>query len=125
MRQSKHVEAVFATLAALSFLGGCNRPVSDPKQLKGIYSEARTLMRTHRPEHPSGRKDVPKGEWPPTIASLNPENVTVDASGVGIATKGGFDGGYGYEVPRTKAGLSMPAACYSEPSPGVFWHGPC
>ncbi len=49
----------------------------------------------------------------------------VHSSGVEIVTKSGFDGGYGYEVPRTKADLSMPAACYSEPSPGVFWHNPC
>jgi hypothetical protein len=117
---------MFATLAAaLAILGGCNRPLSDPKLLKAIHFEAETLMRSYRPEHMNERKNVSKGEWPAVIAGLRPENVMVHSSGVEIVTKSGFDGGYGYEVPRTKAGLSMPAACYSELSPGVFWHDPC
>jgi hypothetical protein len=112
----------FATLAAMLILGGCNRPVSDPEKLKAIRADAQMLMNTHPPEQPS---NVPKAQWPRTIANLRPEDVTVHTWGVDITTKAGLDGGWGYEVPRRKSDLPMPAACYSEPSPGVFWHGPC
>lgn len=108
----------------LSF-SGCHRPISDLEQLKAIRTEAQALMKTHPPEQPSNPQDIPKGQWPAAITRLQPVNVTVNAWGVGIVTKVYFDGGYGYDVPRTKADLPMPAACYSEPSQGVFWHGPC
>lgn len=83
------------------------------------------LIRTHARQHPSTDSEIPEEQWPTTIARLKPERVTVHASGVDILVKAGFDGGYGYEVPRIKTGLSMPVACYSELSSGVFWHGPC
>jgi hypothetical protein len=109
----------------MSALGACNRPVSDAEQLMAIRAEAQTLMETHAPARPNKWKNVPKDQWPAAISSLRPENVTVHVWGVDIETKAHFDGGYGYEVPRSKADLPMPAACYSEPSQGVFWHGPC
>jgi hypothetical protein len=109
----------------MSFLSGCNRPISDAKKLEAIRAEAQALMKTHPPERPRTWRKVPKEQWPATIAGLHPEDVTVHAWGVDIMTKAYFDGGYGYEVPRSKANLPMPAACYSEPGQGVFWHGPC
>lgn len=125
MHRSNYAAVKFAALVGVSILGGCDRPVSDPQQLKAIHAEAQKLMRTHTAQHAGSGRDVPREQWPTVISSLHPENVTVHTSGVGIPVKAGFDGGYGYEVPRNKAGLSMPAACYSEPSPGVFWHSPC
>lgn len=125
MRRSTYATITFAALAATLILGGCNRPVSDAEQLRAIRAEAQALMNTHAPEQPSDRQDVPKDQWPTAISSLHPEAVTVHLWGVEIRTKAYFDGGYGYEVPRSKADLPMPAACYSEPSQGVFWHGPC
>ena len=116
---------MFAMVAAISILSGCNRPVSDAEQLRAIRAEAQTLMQTNAPARPSKWKDVPKDQWPTAISSLHPEAVTVHVSGVDIMTKAYFDGGYGYEVPRSKVDLLMPAACYSEPSQGVFWHRPC
>jgi hypothetical protein len=109
----------------MSFLSGCNRPISDAKKLEAIRAEAQVLMKTHPPERPRNWRKIPKGQWPATIAGLRPEDVTVHTWGVDIMTKAYFDGGYGYEVPRSKANHPMPAACYSEPSQGVFWHGPC
>lgn len=125
MRRSTYATITLATLAATSILSGCNRPVSDAEQLRAIRAEAQTLMKAHAPEQPSKWKDVPKGQWPTAISSLHPQAVTVHTWGVDITTKAYFDGGYGYEVSRNKADLPMPAACYSEPSRGVFWHGPC
>lgn len=125
MHRSTYATLTFAMVAAVSILGGCNRPVSDAEQLRAIRAEAQTLIKTHAPARPSKWKDVPKDQWPTAISSLHPETVTVHVSGVEIMTKAYFDGGYGYEVPRSKADLLMPANCYSEPSQGVFWHGPC
>lgn len=125
MGRSTYATLTFALVAAFSILGGCNRPVSDAEQLKAIQAEAQILMKTHAPSRLSKWKDVPKDQWPTAISSLHPEAVTVHASGVDIMTKAYFDGGYGYEVPRSKADLLMPAACYSESSQGVFWHDPC
>ncbi len=125
MRRSTYATITFATLTVTSILGGCNRPVSDAELLSAIRAEAQRLMKTHPPEQPGKWKDIPKDQWPTAISSLHPEAVTVYVWGVDITTKAYLDGGYGYEVPRSKADLPMPAACYSEPSQGVFWHGPC
>lgn len=125
MRSTTHATITFATLAAMSALGACNRPVSDTEQLRTIRVEAQMLMKAHAPIPPSKWLEIPKGQWPTAISKLHPEAVTVHSWGVDIMTKAYFDGGYGYEVPRSKAELPMPAACHSEPSQGVFWHGPC
>jgi len=77
--------------------------------------------------HPTqGWAVVPEREWPPVIASLHPHAVTVYGWGIDISIKPYFDGGWGYAIPRKdKQDLPMPAACYSEPGQGVFWHDPC
>lgn len=125
MRQWKKATITLAALPAMLLLSGCNRPISDPAKLKAIRAEAQALMNTHRPEQPGIPNNVPKEYWPSAIASQRPEVVTVYPWGVDITVKAGFDGGWGYAVPRRKSDLPMPAACFSEPSEGVFWHGPC
>lgn len=111
--------------AAIPFLNGCNQPVSNAAQLAAIRVEAKDLMATRPLEHLGKWGRVPKEQWPATIAGLHPKHVTVDEWGVDILIKPYFDGGYGYEVPRSKADLRMPASCYSELSQGVYWHDPC
>jgi hypothetical protein len=125
MDKSKYAAIPFAALTAVALLNSCNRPISDDAKLKAIRAEAQALLNTHPPQQRSKWRKVSKEQWPATIAALHPENVTVHTWGVEIVIQGYFDGGYGYEVPRTKSDLPMPAACYSEPSQGVFWHGPC
>lgn len=113
----------FAILVALPLLVSCERPTSDQSVLMAIKAESRTLMAAYPPKESTS---IPKNSWPPAIASLQPESVTVYRQGIDIKTKPGFDGGYGYEVPRNdKRDLLMPPACYSELGQGVFWHGPC
>jgi len=51
--------------------------------------------------------------------------VIIFPNSVDINTRTFFDGGWGYNVPRSKRDLPMPADCYSEPIEGVFWHEPC
>ena len=109
----------FALALLVLAVGGCNRPISDPEALTAVRREALTLMKTHP------LSNVPERDWPTDIASLRPEAVTIQGWGVDITTKRHFDEGWGYDVPRNKADLPMPASCYSEPSQGVFWHGPC
>lgn len=115
----------FAALAATWVLVGCHRPVSNPETLTAVRAEAQALMTTHTPEQPGNWRTVPKPQWPSVVASLRPEDVTVYPWGVDVTIKSGFDGGWGYQVPRRKSDLPMPAACYLQPSEGVFWHAPC
>lgn len=114
-----------ALTITLATAAGCNRPISDADELKAIRTEAVALMQAHPPQPAWGYATIAKQDWPPAIARLRPEAVTVHTWGVDISTKAYFDGGWGYEVPRNKADLPMPTSCYSEPSNGVFWHGPC
>ena len=115
-----------AVLATLVLIGGCVFPTYDQSKLKAIRAESMALMAAF-PIDPSKRSaDVPENRWPPAIAGLRPEHVTVHGWGVDIVIKPYFDGGWGYEIPRTdERDLPMPPGCYSEPGPGVFWHGPC
>lgn len=125
MRPWATATIMLAMLAAMLVLGGCNRPISDPGKLQAIRAEAQALVDTYPPEQPNRWRNVPAEQWPSVIASLQPQRVEVYTWGVDITIKAGFDGGWGYAVPRRKSDLPMPTACYSEPGPGVFWHGPC
>ena len=114
-----------AGLAMFALLCSCAGPSHDEAVLRAIRAESERLMATHPIKATQGWVVVPKNEWPPVIASLHPFDVAVFEWGVGITIKPYFDGGWGYDVTRGKRDLPMPAGCYSEPSPGVFWHGPC
>ena len=120
-----HNRAALAFLAALVLLTGCEFPTYNQTKLKAIKAESELLMKTYPIVPPQEWVDVPESQWPPAIAKLHPHFVTVYGWGVAISTKPYFDGGWGYMIPRRKQDLPMPAGCYSEPGPGVFWHGPC
>ena len=114
-----------AVATGLIELGGCDRPIFNMEKLPRVKAEALVLMRTHPIELRASGRDVPKAEWPPAIASLDPKWVSVRQGSVDIMTRPFFDGGWGYNVPRLERDLPMPRRCYSEPAAGVFWHGPC
>ncbi|MGH6614900.1 hypothetical protein [Sphingomonas sp.] len=122
------VGRVFAVFAALTLLTGCaipSIPTFSQSRLKAIKAESQLLMATHPIEPSKGWADIPKNQWPPVIASLQPFDVTVYKWGVNIGIKPYFDGGWGYHIGRSKQELPMPPGCYWELSLGVFWHGPC
>jgi hypothetical protein len=110
---------VFAALAAAALLIGCERPARDPVKLKAIKAEARTLMASHPID---GR--IAKSHWPPQIASLGPEFVSINEDGVHITTRAYFDGGWGYFVPRSERDLPEPGERFEEVGQGVFWWHP-
>lgn len=120
-----HNRAALAFVAALLLLGGCELPTRNQATLKEIKAESEQLMKAYPIVPPDAWVNVPRDHWPPAIAKLEPFLVTVHEWGVDISTKPYFDGGWGYMIPRRKQDLPMPAGCYSEPGPGVFWHGPC
>jgi hypothetical protein len=110
---------------ALALVAGCASPTHDESVLRAVKAESQLLVASHPIKPPKGWADVPRSEWPPAIAGLQPYSVIVRGSGVDILIKPDFDGGWGYEIPRDKRDLRMPAECYSEPGQGVFWHDPC
>ena len=120
-----HSRAAFAILAAVILIAGCQCPTRNQTRLKAIKAEAELLMKTHPIKPPKDWAHLPKSQWPPAIAKLEPYSVTIHPWGVDISTKPYFDGGWGYMIPRQEKDLPMPAGCYSEPGPGVYWHGPC
>lgn len=111
--------AVFALLAALTLLGGCAWPSSDPVKLRAIRVEARMLMKTY----PVGA-DVPSNRLPRVIASLKPTLVMINEDGVHILTKPYFDGGWGYFVPRKARVLPEPVERFRDVGQGVYWWEP-
>jgi hypothetical protein len=115
--------SAFAILAAFTLLASCERPTADQSELKAIKAESDALMTAHASKSSAS---LPKHLWPQFIARLEPDSVTVYPRGVNIKMKPGFDGGWGYEVPRRdKRDLLMLPECYSDLGEGVFWHGPC
>ena len=111
----------FAVLAALTLLTSCTRPTRDQSVLKAIKAESRMLMAT-RPT--TTYAAVPKRQWPPAIASLRPQSVTIFPNGVDIMTKPYFDGGWGYFVPPGKRGPPEPKGRFSAVGQGVYWYHP-
>jgi hypothetical protein len=111
-------------LATLMLLTACARPISDPARLEAIRQEALSLAQ-RQPAAGQATIDIPRKHWPPAIAALGPQNVRVDDRRVHILIQQGFDGGYGYEIPRDGHSLAMPAQCYSQPGKSIFWHSPC
>lgn len=115
----------FAVLAVLALIGGCTCPTHNQSTLRTIRTESQLLKATHPIDASKGWAEVPKSQWPPVIASLQPHSVTVYGWGVDILIKPYFDGGWGYGIARSKQDLPMASTCYSELGQGVFWHGPC
>ena len=113
-------------MAALATLSSCAWPTHNQATLRAIKAESETLIATFPDKNArtSNHVIVPKNKWPPTIASLKPEFVTVDADGVDIMTKPFFDGGYGYFVPGTNGRLPGPKERYSDLGHGVYWYRP-
>ena len=118
---------LLVALIPLGWLAAFPQPAWNQSSLKGIKAESQVLMANYPVVPPDYWTNVPKDQWPPTIASLEPFDVTVHTWGVNIGTKPFFDGGWGYGVPRSgkKTDLPMLQECWSEVSPGLFWHGPC
>jgi len=111
-----------AVLSALVLLVGCGpRPTRDQAMLKAIRAEALVLMAS--PAHDDASV-LPKARWPQTIAALRPERVWVDPDGVEILTKGYFDGGWGYFVPRDPRQPLEPQGRFEKAGEGVYWHHP-
>lgn len=100
-------------------------PTYNQTKLKAIKAESEILAATHPIKAPDYWVKIPKNQWPPVIASLQPEAVSVNRWGVDIVIKSYFDGGWGYGIARRKQDLPMLQECWSEESEGVFWHGPC
>ena len=117
--------ATAAALAALVLLDGCPGPIYDPAKLKAVEAESVRLMAAYPIDPAKGWAEVPKGAWPPAIASLRPEIVILDRKQVLITIKPYFDGGWGYEVVGDKSDIRSLPACYRELIERVYWHGPC
>jgi hypothetical protein len=110
---------IFAGLAVAALPSGCTRPTHDRATLAAIRTESLTLMQAH----PTNMNNLlPKEDWPRVIASLQPTFVDVGQEGVDIIMKPGFDGGYGYFVPKIGQELPGPPKGYSKLDNGIYWY---
>jgi hypothetical protein len=116
-----HLRLTFAALAALALAGGCHWPTWDQSKLKAVRAESHALIAAYPTETGAG---VPKSRCPGTIASLEPEMVTVYPDGVVIMTEPDFDGGWGYFVPASDREPPELAGRYWKVADGVYWYGP-
>lgn len=107
-------------MAAIALLTACASPTNDPSVLKEIEAEAKILMMSPTDTHGV----VPRDRWPRAIASLKPENVTVFQQGLEILVKPGFDGGWGYFVPKDERIRTEPEGRYTDVGHGVYWYRP-
>ncbi|MDO9489879.1 MAG: hypothetical protein Q7J32_16010 [Sphingomonadaceae bacterium] len=119
MARWKRRIVVFTTLAALVALSGCERPTRDPAKLNSITAEARLLMDAY----PSGAS-VPEARWPPTIAHLDPDFVSLHPDGAYITTKAYFDGGWGYFILRPGQDLPEQTDRFEKIGDGIYWWHP-
>lgn len=109
-----------ALLPILALLATCAQPTRDPSKIKAIRAESLELIAAG----PTGAfTTAPKGGWPPAIASLDPDSVSVEPDGVDIMIKPSFDGGWGYYIPRDER--NVPRNPGTSPlGHGVYWHRP-
>jgi hypothetical protein len=114
-----------AVLAAFLLVNSCLGPTYQVSTLRAIKAESRHLVATYPINPVEGWVIVPRSDWPTAIASLEPESVALSGREVRITILPFFDGGWGYEIGEGKDELGMLQGRYSEPYPGVFWHGPC
>lgn len=117
--QRKSPVAVFAAVAALALVSGCERPTHDVVKLKAMKAEAQMLMKAHAVD-----TTITRGRWPSTIASLEPKFVMIEPDGVHITTRASFDGGWGYFVPREERDVPEPVGRFEEAGQGVYWWHP-
>ena len=110
---------VFAAVSA-ALLTGCAFPTRDPSKLKAIRAEALELMAQAAASEPS----LPESAWPPAIASLDPEFVTIRPDEVDIATKIYFEDHWGYVIPKDPRKPPERAFSVSDLGHGVYWYHP-
>jgi hypothetical protein len=125
MRGCLQIGVLIVVLAALGIYLAVPHPTRNDAELKAIAAASERLMAAYPLEGAQRYADVPKEKWPPAIAGLKPESVTVYPGMVDITTRPFFDGGWGYGFARNKRNLTMLVECWSELGYGVYWHGPC
>ncbi|WP_324749076.1 hypothetical protein SH591_10490 [Sphingomonas sp. LY54] len=119
MSLRKNRVVVLAVVAALVLISACERPIQNPTKLSAIKVEAQMLMKAH-----PVAAEITRAQWPPAVASLKPEFVTIDPDGLHITTRAYFDGGWGYFVPRKSGPLPEPVGRFEKVADGVFWWHP-
>ena len=126
---------IFGFLALL-IAANVRFPNRDPAFLKALNAESRALMakkfvttrkwsREANVEGDYGDIKVRKAEWPPTIASLHPEFVTVyPGHSVEILTEIYFDGGWGYRVQPGDKEFPEPKPRYEYLGEDIYFWSP-
>lgn len=116
-----HCVLGLALLPLLALLAACAWPTRDEDTIRAIRAESLELMAT-KPTR--AFETAPKGGWPPAIASLDPDSVSVDTDEVYILIKPSFDGGWGYYVPRDEKDVPQPGGPFTALGHGVYWYRP-
>ena len=125
MKGCLSVGVPIAILAAIGVYSAFPHPTYDDTTLKAVATESRKLIATQRANRAERYANLPKAKWPPAIASLKPQDVTVTSETVDITTKPFFDGGWGYGFALDKRDLGMLPECWDGLGHDVYWHGRC
>ena len=124
-RNNKTAERILMAFALaavmLIILTQCARPTRDQEILAAIRAEAEILMSDHQTE---SSVSIPEDRWPPAIARLEPEFVSIVSDGAYLMMKPYFDGGWGYFIPRDPGELPEPAGRFSALGQDVYWYRP-
>lgn len=104
----------------LMLIAGCSGPTRDWQMLRDIHAEALALEGPRLQSWTS----LPKTRWPPGIASLRPESVSISADGVDILMSPYFDGGWGYFIPFDDSSSPEPRGRYEPAGEGIYWYHP-
>jgi hypothetical protein len=106
----------------LIVLTGCARPTLDQAGRQALAAEAAAMLSTIAPDEVG--VSLPRDQWPPTILSLEPQDVRATASGLYVSMGSFLAMESGYFVPRNEAAFSPMAGgdpSYRSLGDGVYW----
>jgi hypothetical protein len=109
----------FIVLGLTVLLASCAQPDRDGEHVRTLAGEARMLLA----EYPTDA-EIPSKRWPPSIARLKPERVSVAGDGLYVIVEHAFVDEWGYYVLRDPDD-TMPEQAgdqtYERLGPGIYW----
>jgi hypothetical protein len=104
---------------------GCSSgPALDQAARRSVAAEAAALLDA-TPANEGLGTSIPQSQWPKTIRSLDPQDVSAKAIGLYVSMGAVFTQEWGYFIPRNEAAFSPMAGgdpSYRGLGDGVYWY---